>query len=208
MRKFKSSTGGKFLAQKPSKKKAGRLPFGKHAIIVMAIALLTIGIVGGTVAWLAAKSEPVENRFSFAHVSCEIQESFQDNVKSNVQVKNTGDADAYIRARIVVTWQDADGNVFAQTPQAGTDYALSLNENGWLVGGDGYYYCTDAVAPDEANNLTPVLIQECKPVEGAAPEGYSLNVEILADAIQSTPVRAVIESWGVIVSSDGTISGK
>ena len=105
-------------------------------------------------------------------------------------------------------FRSADGNVFAQTPQAGTDYTLSLNENGWLVGGDGYYYCTDAVAPDEANNLTPVLIQECKPVEGAAPEGYSLNVEILADAIQSTPVRAVIESWGVTVSSDGTISGK
>ena len=38
-----------------------------------------------------------------------------------------------------------------------------------------------------------------------APEGYSLSVEIIADAIQSVPKEAVESSWPVKVDADGNI---
>ena len=38
------------------------------------------------------------------------------------------------------------------------------------------------------------------------PDGYSLSVEKIADAIQSVPKDAVESSWPVTVNEDGTIS--
>jgi hypothetical protein len=34
-------------------------------------------------------------------------------------------------------------------------------------------------------------------VNGKGPEGYYLNVEIVAEAIQAEPANAVQEAWGV-----------
>ena len=35
-----------------------------------------------------------------SHVSCEVTEKFDGETKSNVNVENTGDTDAYIRVRL------------------------------------------------------------------------------------------------------------
>ena len=56
--------------------------------------------------------------------------------------------------------------------------------------------------------MTNELIKECKAVAGKAPEGYSLSVEIIADAIQSVPTHVVVDSWKVKLDTDGkTIKG-
>ena len=52
--------------------------------------------------------------------------------------------------------------------------------------------------------MTGTLISKCEAVAGKAPEGYSLSVEIIADAIQSVPDKAVREAWNVTVA-DGKI---
>ena len=154
--------------------------------------MLLAGAVGGTWAFLVAQSEPVENNFTYAHVSCRIDEKFDGTTKSDVQIQNTGDIPAYIRARIVVTWKDASGNVSA-VPVENTDYTITFNETDWTQQGD-YWYCKTAVNP---NDFTPELITECKKTDNAnAPDGYDLSVEILADAIQSEPANAVKEAWG------------
>ena len=59
-------------------------------------------------------------------VACLVEETFKNNVKSNVQVKNTGDAAAYLRAAVLVTWQDASGNVLGTAPVAGQDYSITM----------------------------------------------------------------------------------
>lgn len=179
---------------KQEKRRNGR----KGLIAAVALVLLLCAAVGGTLAWLTTQTDPVVNTFTPAHVTCRVDEKVNNGIKENVKIENTSDIDAYIRAAIVVCWADASGNVSA-TPVAESDYAMSLNLNGsgWVKGSDGYYYYTSPVSPDAPNNFTDVLINSCAPVEGKAPDGYDLQVTILAEAIQSTPSDAVTEAWGV-----------
>ena len=162
----------------------------RSGILLAAVIVLLAGAVGGTWAFLVAQSEPVQNNFTYAHVSCKIDETFDGVTKSNVKIQNTGDIPAYIRARIVVTWKDESGNVSA-VPVENTDYTITFNETDWTQQGD-YWYCKTAV---DAGGETPVLITTCEK-KGTAPEDYDLSVEILADAIQSEPANAVKEAWG------------
>ncbi|MFR5864809.1 MAG: hypothetical protein ACLUFV_06380 [Acutalibacteraceae bacterium] len=110
-----------------------------------------------TVAYLQTQTEPLENQFTPAKVSCKVEETFEDNVKSNVTIQNTGDTDAFIRVAVVANWVQTDENssvtsVYAQQPVAGTDYTLTLaddvNEK-WLKDSNGFYYYKDAVQPNE-----------------------------------------------------------
>lgn len=162
----------------------------RSGILLAAVIVLLAGAVGGTWAFLVAQSEPVQNNFTYAHVRCTIDETFDGTTKSDVKIQNTGDIPAYIRARIVVTWKDGSGNVSA-VPVKDSDYTMTMG-TGWTKGTDGYWYCNTAV---DATGSTPVLIKECKKT-GTAPDGYDLSVEILADAIQSEPANAVKEAWG------------
>ena len=178
--------------------------FNKKLIVLLAaLALTACVVIGTTVAYLVDTAGPVKNIFQPTKVECSIDEKFEEDVKTDVKVNNIGDVDAYIRVAIVVTWQDDDGNVYANAPVLGTDYTIELNLNNtnWVQNGDYYYY----TKPVAVGGSTEVLIKECKPVEGKTPDGYGLNVEILAEAIQSEPAEAVKESWGVSVN-DGTLS--
>ena len=165
----------------------------RSGILLAAVIVLLAGAVGGTWAFLVAQSEPVQNNFTYAHVSCTINEEFDGTTKSDVEIQNTGDIPAYIRARIVVTWTDVNGNVSSTVPVKNTDYTIAFNENekDWTQQGD-YWYCKTAV---DAGEETPVLITKCEK-KGNAPKDYDLSVEILADAIQSEPANAVMEAWG------------
>lgn len=162
----------------------------RSGILLAAVIVLLAGAVGGTWAFLVAQSEPVQNNFTYAHVRCTIDEKFDGTTKSDVQIQNTGDIPAYIRARIVVTWKDENGNVSA-VPVKNTDYTIAFNTTDWTQQ-DGYWYCKNAV---DAKDFTPVLIKKCEKT-GNAPKDYYLSVEILADAIQSEPANAVKEAWG------------
>ena len=179
----------------------------KSLALLVSMVLLVVGVVGGTIAYIVTNAGPVVNEFVPAKVPCEIVEDFDGNVKQDVQIKNTGNIDAYIRAKVVVTWQDKDGNVAAQVPVKDTDYTITYTNNGtWFKDANDYWYCKTAVAP---NTTTPTLIAECKPVDGQAPEGYYLSVEIVAESIQSQPSDAVEQAWnGVTVDGNGTITGE
>lgn len=176
---------------------------GKHAahggmkrslVLVVSLLALLLVVAGGTLAWLTAQ-DSVSNTFTPAHVTCDVEEDFNGTTKEKVSIKNTSDIPVYIRASIVVTWKDPSGNVYGQLPVAGTDYTISYG-TGWTRQGD-YWYCNSEVAVG-AN--TTELISSCTVEEGATiPEGYALSVEIIAEAIQSQPDRAVKDAWGVTV---------
>lgn len=176
----------------------------RSGILLAAVIVLLAGAVGGTWAFLVAQSEPVQNNFTYAHVRCTIDEKFDGTTKSNVKIQNTGDIPAYIRARIVVTWKDESGNVSA-VPVDIMDYSIHFNRTDWVQDENNtdYWYCKKAV---DAKGFTPVLITDCTKTEIAkVPKGYDLSVEILADAIQSTPASAVTEAWNVTVDANGNI---
>ena len=89
----------------------------KRAFLAVAmIVLLLTASVGGTAAFLTDGTDEVANVFTPADVTSEVVEPYwQDGniVKSNVTIRNTGNIDVYMRAAIVVTWQDANGNVLS-----------------------------------------------------------------------------------------------
>lgn len=157
---------------------------GKKTLLALVAALLVAcAAVGGTLAFLQDKTDPITNTFTPAHVaSAVVEDEFKGITKENVKVQNIGDVNAYIRAMVIVNWADANGNVLAQQPVKGDDYTDWTPGNGWSEGDDGYYYYSDPVTP---NGVTGVLIQRCEPEQGKAPEGYNLQVTILADAIQA-----------------------
>ena len=167
-------------------------------LVALALVLCIAG--GATLAFLTVTTPSMTNVFQYGHVTCKVDETFQDNVKTDVSIRNTGDTEAYIRVKLVFTWKDKDGNVSAQPVKTG-DYTLDLKEDGWFEK-DGYYYAKAPVAPKEN---TPVLIEKCTEVAANAPDGYTLSLEILADAIQSTPTRAVEQAWDVTVDTDGLL---
>lgn len=178
--------------------------------------LLVLGVaVGGTVAFLSTRTDSKVNTFTPSEVTCAVTETFENNVKSQVAVKNTGDTTAFIRAAINVTWmKDAeagtkynagDQTVSAKVPVKDTDYSITFAKNtNWIQGADGYYYYKLPVAPQGS---TEVLIEECKLLENASvPDGYHLSVEIVASAIQSAPDSVVQNMWHVTVEN-GKITG-
>ena len=178
-------------------KRKVRYRVNKTLFALLAIVMVIGAVVGTTVAFLVDKTGNVQNTFEYAKVSCEVTEKFTGTSKSNVQIKNTGTTDAYIRATYVVTWKDAAENVYPEQPQPGDDYTISLNpKQDWFYY-NGYYYYTAPVAPLAS---TGVLIDLCTPVTGRAPEGYTLSVDVLASAIQSVPAEAAGQAWGVSIA--------
>lgn len=184
------------------------------AIIVLAVA------VCGTLAYVIAGTSSVENTFTPSHVACAVLENGEDaehtadvvdgiTQKTDVKIKNTGNTEAYIRVAVVVTWKSADGRVWAQQP-SDTDYTVVLNDTDWVKGSDGYYYHK---APVAAGATTKAIIKSAALKEGITPpvgsDGtqYYLDIEIVASAIQSTPVSVVTGEWEVTVSGVN-ITGK
>ena len=189
------------MYQDAHNEKSGRhgIRMNRTAILLIAIILLISTAVGSTVAFLATKTEPVENSFEYANVSCKVTQNC-DTDGSIVQVKNTGTISAYIRAAVVANWIDVDGNIAASVPE-GYSYDLTCSSGSWAQGKDGFFYYLLPVAPGastEGNLLT------CTVTCPETPE-YTLSVEVLTEAIQSTPASAVNEAWSAAVDGSGML---
>ena len=192
----------------------------KVSLAVCAAIVLAAVLVGAVYAALQGKTEtPVKNSMSAEKdPKPTVVETWDKKVKENVMVNvgNPGPGySVYVRADIVVTWKDKDGNVYSKLPKAGTDYTISLNTvsgtpttlNTWFLGADGFYYYTSPVV----SGPTTVLINKCKLEDTAQiPEGYQLSVEIIAQTIQykgTTDIEnpnktAVEDAWHVTLSQD------
>ncbi|MBQ7969240.1 MAG: hypothetical protein IJ292_05395 [Clostridia bacterium] len=189
----------------------------KKSVIIASVMLLLLVAVGTTLAYIFTETEPVENTFNPSKVSCAVVEDGYEPVsgkiqnisdkKSNVQIKNTGDTDAYIRVAVVVNWMDEAGTkVWATKPVEDTDYSITYaNTTNWVKGSDDYWYYTKSVPPTDGNNLTDILIEKAtqnkEGPKGTDGTQYCLSIEIVASAIQSTPETVVEKHWGVTVEN-------
>lgn len=178
------------------------------AAILIALLVITVS-TGAVFAYLYATSDPVTNDFTPDQATNpSIQETFNNKIKENVSV-DVGDPGyaVYVRAVIVVTWQDDAGNVYSVKPVEGDDYVLERDTANWFQK-DGFYYHKAMV---NSGDNTEILIKECYQ-KAEAPDGYKLHVEIIAQTIQAlggtdadgTP--AVTDAWGVEVGVDGLLT--
>lgn len=180
----------------------------KLAILLTCLIVMAGTCVGTAVAFLAATTSAVENTFSAGTITGIIEEDFTDPVKTikkDVKITNESKAAVYVRAQIIINWQNAEGNVVpsASVPTDEYSYVLNLGPGGWIQGADGYYYYTSSV---KSGTSTENLIDTCTVTVNAEKQEYWLQVEILSEVIQANPATAVEEAWDVTVNSDGTIS--
>ena len=192
----------------------------RRKILAIALVISFCAILSGvTLAYIFTVTDPVVNTFESTRVACAVLENgadgtspFDGKVKTNVKIKNTGEVQSYIRAKVVVTWMSEDEKqVTASKPVEDTDYIIvyadehaSENEPpiNWVRGADGYWYYT---VPVNVEATTTNLIERCSLVNGVTPpEGYYLSVEIVAAAIQSTPINVVTTVWSSGVSDVST----
>ncbi len=162
--------------------------------LILAAALLLTALAAAVTAWLlGSELAPEENRLRYEGSGSRIQEEFDGVRRTNVAITNTGSADAFFRAAVIITWRDGDGNLCRESPAPGTDYEIVYG-SGWVLSG-GYYYWQGAVAPGKS---TGNLIESCTPLRDKVTEDgvYTLSVEVLADAMQCAPNSAAAKAWG------------
>lgn len=178
------------LVRKPHK---GR---GRLAMMVLSVVLLLALAVGGTIAWLSTKTTSVTNTFTPAKVTCDVTENFDENtgVKTNVNVTNTGNIAVYIRVKLVTYRTNDKGQHIGGT----ADLPEFTPGKNWVKHGE-YYYYTLPVSPGgkpDANLAEKMTLMSS--YEDA--DGGKQAIDVMAEAIQSEPEKAVGEAWGVRIS--------
>ena len=176
----------------------------KLTVTLVCLLCLCLTAVGGTLAYIVAEGTPFDNRFEPATVACRAEMAKEGAAYRDLAVTNTGAISAYVRATLVVTFvSEADGaTTHGTAPREGVDYAVGSGSGHWRLGSDGFYYYAAAVLPGES---TDVLLSAITPL-GTPPDGYRLQVDFLASAIQAEPARAVNEAWGATVLDNGHIT--
>lgn len=174
---------------------------GRVTAIVMATVLLLALAIGGTVAWLSTKSAPITNTFLSSKVACEVTENFDKTtgVKTNVNVENTGDTQAFIRVKLVTYRTNGQGQHIGGT----AELPEFTRGTGW-VKHDGYYYYTKPVKPNQmpATNLTDSMTLKDAYTDA---DGGHQSIDVMAEAIQSVPEAAVQAAWGLSIDANGNL---
>lgn len=174
---------------------------GRVTAIVMATVLLLALAIGGTVAWLSTKDEPITNTFLPSKVACKVTEDFDSTTgeKTNVNVENTGNTQAFIRVKLV-TYRTNDQGQHIGGTAALPDFELGAD---W-VEYDGYYYYKLPVAaggkPEADLTKKMTLKGNC---DGA--DGGHQAIDVMAEAIQSVPEAAVKAAWGLSIDTNGNL---
>ncbi len=182
------------------------------ALIVAALAVVILtAAVGGTMAWLSTKTNDLTNTFVPAKVTCAVDEPTWVNgksIKENVSIKNTGTTDAYIRVAVIGNWYKNGKVVAGWTDDIKyKDGWFTKEENG--VKYHYYKYSVPSVAQSAENCSTSNLFDSYTPTRtDDVPDGAHFEMNIICQAVQSTPAAAVQDAWGVKVNADGTLSAK
>lgn len=185
---------------RPARRKAHHT--GRLTAMVIGTALLLALAISGTVAWLTTNDKPITNTFNPSKVACEVTESFNGTVKSSVNVKNTGDIDAYIRVKLVTYRTNEQGQHIGGTAEL-PSFTLGAN---WVKYGDYYYYTLPVAAGQKpAANLTDTMTLTAEYTDA---DGGRQAIDVMAEAIQSVPEAAVKAAWGegFSIANDGSLN--
>lgn len=178
---------------------------GRKTALILSLCLIFALAVGTTFALLKANTDPVTNTFTAAKSGTDIVEELDGSLKKSIIVQNTGTATSYVRVKLVMNWVDDKNNQVVGEPVAITP---EINDD-WLEQDGIYYYKMPVAAVDaKPDNVTTNLLKT--PIEQSnAPEGYHLEVTVLAESIQAAPSAAVEGAWKAVkVGDNGNLTAK
>lgn len=163
-------------------------------VLAAALALTLIFSAGGTLAWLAASTEETVNTFSPAQMKITVDETFNGVTKEHVKVVNNSETAVYIRVALVPTWVDETTHEPVAKSASLDDLTFTnLPASDWVKHGNYYYY----TQPVSAGAITPELFTSAVVKDNAAPAGCTMDLQVLAQAVQATPKDAVKAAWGL-----------
>ena len=183
--------------------------FPRIVILFLVLAVL----VPSVFAYMIHKSQTVENAFIPGKVDCAVREEFNDIVKSEIKVENTGNTKAYIRVRLVFNWVDSAGTVVARS--FGTMPGVSWDTINWIrdEADNTYYYKYPVEVGKKTGDLLTAdwTMDAVSEVTNGLTYYYYPVMEVLAEAIQADgkigDKPAVTDAWGVTLDADGNVDG-
>ena len=159
----------------------------KSILLLALVAVLLLGTVGGTVAYLVTATGPVENVFIPAEYDTEIDEKFEGTAKSEITVINKGQVNVYVRVAIVGYYvDDTTGKIVASWDGS----QVSCND-GWTEGADGFYYYNGIVPPGQP---TSNLLKNPISVDTESHSGAHLVVTVMHQSIQAEGLPSTVTS--------------
>lgn len=179
---------------------------GRKAALILSLCLIFALAVGTTFALLKANTAPVTNTFKAATSETHVDVEDSGNEKTGIFVKNEGTATSYVRVKLVMNWVDDTTENIVSGDNLPT---VELNtDDGWFEKGGIYYYRTPVGPKDSGNDTTANLLKAGSPIKQPddAPDGYHLEVTVLAESIQAAPDTAVKDAWKVVEVKDGSLT--
>ena len=180
----------------------------KSLILIAMVVLLLTFTVSGTIAWLAASTDSVENVFTPGKIETDIVENFSTTAKTSIVVKNdaepTSTVSVFVRVAVNGYYvKDADGKQEIVEPWDGK---ITIGTD-WFEGSDGFYYYKKAIAPGASTS--DLLGSDITLTKGD--DGKYLVVNVLHQSIQAdgtttdedgNTLPVVTAEWGVYVVND------
>lgn len=165
---------------------------GKPTIVFFSVLVLLAAAAVGTLAFIQVNTGTVSNTFVPPNVNISINETTTQDLKSDIYFTNTGDTEVYIRATLVIYWQDTiNGALVTVAKPGGASVTVGAPADGWFKVGDIFYY-SQPVAPGEQT----AVMNGPNHVTGI-PYGSTARciIDVRAEAIQASPANAVEAAW-------------
>ena len=172
------------------------------AMLALTLVLAAYWAVGGTAAWLAAKSEPIASTFTFGDINITLTETdHQEQIKIIPGVDIPKDLKVTVQANSVDCW------LFVKVEQTGTfvpDKVTYSIADGWIKGNgaipEGVYY--REVKGVTADSVFPVLKDDKITVSSELTKEEIQNITdptltFTAYAVQKEGINTAAEAWAV-----------
>ncbi len=159
----------------------------KKRISLIVVAVLLIIVLSGTsLSWFLSNAGEANSEFQMGRVRVElVEEDFKDienleigTYEKNVQVRNIGTSNSYVRVKLVPEWSEAS------LPVSNIVFNLSGNGDWTEKQEDGYYYFKYYLEENEITSsiLDSITFTEISPEY----EGASFTLNIVTEGVQKS----------------------